>query len=68
MAPRHPTDKVNRTIADHVAHLRERLDAGRAEIERQRRAAEETRRHIDGVRRWIDETEYLRRGVPRDAA
>jgi hypothetical protein len=56
--------EVNRRIADHVAHLRERLDAGREEIERQRRAADETREHIDGVSRWIGETEHLRRRGP----
>ena len=56
------TDEVNRSIADYVAELRERLAAGNEEIARQRRAADETREHIDGVRRWIDETEHLRRG------
>ena len=50
-------EHINQEIADHVARLRERLEAGRLEIDRQRRAAAETRRHIDGVRNWLEATE-----------
>ena len=49
-------EAVNRSIADHLARLRERLDAGQAEIERQRAAIDETHEHLAGMSRWIEET------------
>jgi hypothetical protein len=37
--------------------MRERLLAGRTELERQHAAVEGTRAHIGGMRRWIAQTE-----------
>jgi phosphatidate phosphatase APP1 len=61
MGDQRDTSAVNRSIEDYVRRVRTRLEEGRDEIARQRRVAAETREHIDGVRRWIDETEQLRR-------
>jgi predicted nucleic acid-binding Zn-ribbon protein len=46
-----------RAAADHVAALRARLVAGRAEIERQRSSVSETREHLSGMARWIEQTD-----------
>lgn len=59
----------NRSIADHVARLRERLVAGKDEIDRQKAAVDETNEHLTGMRRWIEQTdrqlgnERARRGL-----
>jgi hypothetical protein len=47
-------EEVNRRAAEFVARLRERLEAGKAEIDRQNRALDETRDHIAEMRRWHD--------------
>lgn len=50
-------EQANRTIADHVARLRERLLVGKDEIERQRAEVDATNEHLTGMRRWIEQTE-----------
>lgn len=50
-------EQRNRTIADHVARLRQRLAAGKHEIDRQRAEVDATNEHLTGMRRWIEQTE-----------
>ena len=50
-------EQANRTIADHVARLRQRLVAGKDEIQRQRAVVDATNEHLTGMRRWIEQTE-----------
>ena len=50
-------EAANRSIADHVARLRERLRAGKDEIDRQKAVVDETNEHLTGMRRWIEQTE-----------
>ena len=54
------SDEVNRSVMEYVRQMRDRLAAGRSEIDRQRGSVDATQEHIDGVRRWIDETDRLR--------
>jgi predicted nucleic acid-binding Zn-ribbon protein len=61
-------DERERTIrqaSEHVAHMRKRLDDGRAEIERQQASISDTREHMSGIERWLDES---RRHANDDAA
>jgi ribosome-interacting GTPase 1 len=55
-------DPVNRAVEEHVRQLRARLAAGREEIARQRNTVDSNREHIDGVQRWIAESERIRGG------
>jgi hypothetical protein len=55
-------ESVNQAVEEHVRRLRARLAAGREEIARQRDSLDSTREHIDGVQRWIEESERLRGG------
>jgi hypothetical protein len=45
-------EEVNRSAAEHVSRLRERLAEGRNEIDRQHAAVDETREHLAEMRRW----------------
>jgi hypothetical protein len=45
-----------RAAADHVERTRRRLQEGRAEIDRQHAEVAQTRDHIGGMRRWLEET------------
>jgi len=49
-------EAVNRSIADHLGRVRQRLNAGRSEIERQRASIHETNEHLAGMSRWIEHT------------
>jgi hypothetical protein len=49
-------EAVNRSVADHLARLRQRLAAGKAEIARQRAVVDETHEHLAGMSRWIEQT------------
>jgi hypothetical protein len=49
--------EANRAAAEHVARLRAQLAAGRSEIDRQRRAVDETHEHLTGMARWIEQTD-----------
>jgi peptidoglycan hydrolase CwlO-like protein len=55
-APR-DREASNRAAAEHVARLRQELEEGRAELDRQRAAVDETNEHLENVAGWIDETE-----------
>jgi hypothetical protein len=50
-------EAANRSIAEHVARLRQRLVAGKDEIDRQRAAVDATNEHLTGMRRWIEQTD-----------
>ena len=50
-------EAVNRSAAEYVAHLRGRLADGLSEIRRQRESVDETREHLTGMRRWIEQTD-----------
>ena len=49
-------EQVNRSIADYLERVRQRLNDGKSEIERQRAAVDETNEHLAGMRRWIQQT------------
>jgi predicted metal-dependent hydrolase len=50
-------EAANRSVAEHVSRLRERLRAGKDEISRQRAAVAATNDHLTGMRRWIEQTD-----------
>ncbi len=50
-------EAANRSAADHVARVRQRLSAGEDEIQRQRASVDDTNDHLTGMRRWIEQTE-----------
>ena len=50
-------EAVNRSAADYLARLRQRLLEGKSEIERQRAVVDETHEHLAGMSRWIEQTD-----------
>jgi hypothetical protein len=50
-------EAANRSIADYLAHLRQRLADGRSELQRQRALIDETHEHLAGMSRWIEQTD-----------
>jgi hypothetical protein len=50
-------EAVNRSAADYLERLRQRLADGRSELERQRALIDETHEHLAGMSRWIEQTE-----------
>jgi hypothetical protein len=50
-------EAVNRSAADYLARLRQRLTDGKSEIERQRAVVDETHEHLAGMSRWIEQTD-----------
>ena len=46
-----------RAAADHVARLRKTLEEGKAEIERQQASISDTREHLAGTQRFLEERE-----------
>jgi hypothetical protein len=65
-------EAANRSIAEYLAELRQRLVDGRSELQRQRALIDETHEHLAGMSRWIEQTdlqldrERSRRGVRGD--
>jgi hypothetical protein len=65
-------EAANRSIAEYLAELRQRLADGRSELQRQRALIDETHEHLAGMSRWIEQTdlqldrERSRRGVRGD--
>jgi hypothetical protein len=55
MAMQH--DETVRRTEEHVQNTWLRIEAGRAEIERQRESVAQTERHLIGMSRWIARTE-----------
>jgi phage-related tail protein len=49
-------EQTNRAAAEHVARMRKRLEDGKAEIERQQASVSDTREHMAGMQRFLDET------------
>jgi len=55
-------EAANRSVADYLGRLRQRLAEGRAELQRQRALIDETHEHLAGMSRWIEQTDLeLRR-------
>ena len=50
-------EAINRSAADYLARLRQRLADGRSELERQRASVDETHEHLAGMSRWIEQTD-----------
>jgi hypothetical protein len=50
-------EAANRSAADYLARLRQRLADGRSELERQRALIDETHEHLAGMSRWIEQTD-----------
>jgi hypothetical protein len=50
-------EAANRSIAEYLEHLRQRLAAGRSELQRQRALIDETHEHLAGMSRWIEQTD-----------
>lgn len=50
-------EQTNRQAADHVARLRKSLEDGKAEIERQQASISDTREHLAGTQRFLEERE-----------
>lgn len=50
-------EAVNRSAAAYLARLRQRLEDGKSEIERQRAVVDDTHEHLAGMSRWIEQTD-----------
>jgi hypothetical protein len=50
-------EATNRSIAEYLADLRQRLADGRSELQRQRALIDETHEHLAGMSRWIEQTD-----------
>jgi hypothetical protein len=50
-------EAANRSAADYLARLRQRLADGRSELRRQRALIDETHEHLAGMSRWIEQTD-----------
>jgi hypothetical protein len=50
-------EATNRSVADYLARLRQRLADGRSELQRQRALIDETHEHLAGMGRWIEQTD-----------
>jgi flagellar biosynthesis chaperone FliJ len=50
-------EAANRSVADYLARLRQRIADGKSEIERQRASVDETHEHLAGMSRWIEQTD-----------
>jgi hypothetical protein len=51
-------EAANRSTADYLARLRQRLSEGKSEIERQKVSVDETHEHLAGMSRWIEQTDW----------
>jgi hypothetical protein len=50
-------EAANRSVAEYLARLRQRLADGKSEIERQKASVDETHEHLAGMSRWIEQTD-----------
>jgi hypothetical protein len=50
-------EELNRSAADYLARMRQRLSDGKSEIERQRAVVDENHEHLAGMSRWIEQTD-----------
>jgi hypothetical protein len=58
-------EAANRSVADYLERLRQRLSEGKSEIERQKASVDETHEHLAGMSRWIEQTDR-QLGLERD--
>jgi hypothetical protein len=58
-------EAANRSVAEYLARLRQRLADGRSELKRQRALIDETHEHLAGMSRWIEQTD-LQLGQKRE--
>jgi len=58
-------EAANRSVAEYLARLRQRLADGRSELQRQRALIDETHEHLAGMSRWIEQTD-LQLGQKRE--
>jgi flagellar biosynthesis chaperone FliJ len=50
-------EAANRSAADYLARLRQRIADGRSELQRQRESVDATHEHLAGMSRWIEQTD-----------
>jgi hypothetical protein len=50
-------EAANRSAADYLARLRQRLADGKSEIQRLRESIDATHEHLAGMSRWIEQTD-----------
>jgi flagellar biosynthesis chaperone FliJ len=50
-------EAANRSVAEYLDSLRQRLADGRSELQRQRAQIDETHEHLAGMSRWIEQTD-----------
>jgi hypothetical protein len=50
-------EAANRSVAEYLDSLRQRLADGRSELQRQRALIDETHEHLAGMSRWIEQTD-----------
>jgi hypothetical protein len=50
-------EAANRSAADYLARLRQRVADGKSEIERQKASVDATHEHLAGMSRWIEQTD-----------
>jgi hypothetical protein len=50
-------EAANRSVAEYLDSLRQRLAEGRSELQRQRALIDETHEHLAGMSRWIEQTD-----------
>jgi hypothetical protein len=50
-------EAANRSVAEYLDNLRQRLADGRSELRRQRALIDETHEHLAGMSRWIEQTD-----------
>jgi hypothetical protein len=55
-------EAANRSAADYLARLRQRLADGKSEIQRLRESIDATHEHLAGMSRWIEQTNLHFRG------
>jgi len=48
-----------RAAADHVSRVRQRLQDGQTEIQRQHASVSQLREHMADISRWIEQTDQL---------
>jgi len=50
-------EAANRSAANYVARLRQRIADGKSEIQRLRESIDATHEHLAGMSRWIEQTD-----------
>jgi len=50
-------EAANRSAAEYLARLRQRIAEGKSEIQRLRESIDATHEHLAGMSRWIEQTD-----------